>query len=1131
MAATAAASAAPAPVAAAAAAVTIKAIDASAVHRIQSGQVIVNLCSVAKELVENSLDAGATSIEVRFKNQGLDAIEVQDNGSGIAPQNYANLALKHYTSKLATYDDLDTLQTFGFRGEALSSLCALSRFSVTTCLAADVPKGTRLDFETSGRLGPTSVVAAQKGTTVSVEGLFWNLPVRRRELERNIKREWAKVIGLLNQYACVQTGVKFTVSQQPSKGKKVVLFSTKGNAATRDNIINVFGAKTMGALLALDMTLEMTATKRTTTTVGGASPTHDVHVSGYVSRPAHGQGRQTPDRQMFYVNGRPCKLPQFAQLFGEVYRSYNSGQSPFIFADIQLDTHLYDVNVSPDKQTILLHDQGRMLDTLRESLIELFEKQDITVPIGQLSSQKLTAFKKAAAPPSAPSSAAATASAKNAPVSSPVEGKESDDEEAGEVRLPQVLAATPTGAADRSDHNTNASSAVNDGTGEPEATQITEDISTALPTPKQNQSREDASNIVVYPGPRKRLSDEIATVTVGGTTASMPVLSSAGAKRPKTTAFGSSARDSRPMSTSAAAKGPKAKRTKAPLPSFGGRLTQMFSAARRPSQEDEEEAVEVMDDGDEEDDDDEEFIGEDDGTERSSEVENVDEEMDDRPGAEVDDDADEDLNQEMLSDDGGDKAPLGAENDDDDDHLSNPLPTENTTMKPKSPDEQHQMDDVEDIVRDAGRAPEEVEVEDDEEADEENDDGDGTDPVLQNGRSSTTTEARGYTDDEKRSRVFLKPGGSKKRHETLQLVHVLKVNEAMVRKQALSWHTSCSQNEGNGGDKPRSAASDGSDDARTDTSGGLDDTEAVAEAKLALTIIKSDFAKMRVIGQFNLGFILAVREATRVGGEDVDDDVDDADGADGADGESGARQSAAPKLDDELFIIDQHASDEKYNFERLQASTVVQSQRLVQPKRLELTAVEEEIVLEHLPALAANGFVVDAVLDGSEPVGRRCRLRTLPLSRETTFDLTDLEELIALLGDHGDSHDHGHDHDHGGGVPGSQLTAVPRPAKVRKMFAMRACRSSIMIGKALSRRQMASVLSHMGEMDKPWNCPHGRPTMRHLCSLGAAWEKSGCSWGGGGPDVDDNLERGDNQSIHNTEWGRFLRKRRRVAKT
>ncbi len=86
---------------------------------------------------------------------------------------------------------------------------------------------------------------------------------------------------------------------------------------------------------------------------------------GHVSRPAHGEGRQTPDRQMFYVNGRPCGLPQFAKVFNEVYRSYNASQSPFIFADVRLDTHLYDVNVSPDKRSILLHDQGRMLDNLR----------------------------------------------------------------------------------------------------------------------------------------------------------------------------------------------------------------------------------------------------------------------------------------------------------------------------------------------------------------------------------------------------------------------------------------------------------------------------------------------------------------------------------------------------------------------------------------------------------------------------------------------------------------------------------------------------------------------------------------------------------------------------------------------
>jgi DNA mismatch repair protein PMS2 len=224
-----------------------------------------------------------------------------------------------------------------------------------------------------------------------------------------------------------------------------------------------------------------------------------------------------------------------------------------------------------------------------------------------------------------------------------------------------------------------------------------------------------------------------------------------------------------------------------------------------------------------------------------------------------------------------------------------------------------------------------------------------------------------------------------------------------------------------------------------------------AEAKLSLRISKSDFGKMKIIGQFNLGFIIAVRGR-----------------------EEGLDDGAVSSQDDELFIIDQHASDEKYNFERLQAKTVVQSQRLVRPKTLELTAMEEEVVMENLSALETNGFNVKIDDSGEQPVGSRCQLMSLPLSRETTFSLADLEELIFLLSEN----------------PASNATTVPRPSKVRKMFAMRACRSSIMIGKALSHKQMQNVVTHMGEMEKPWNCPHGRPTMRHLCGLGV-WDEKG----------------------------------------
>lgn len=321
---------------------------------------------------------------------------------------------------------------------------------------------------------------------------------------------------------------------------------------------------------------------------------------------------------------------------------------------------------------------------------------------------------------------------------------------------------------------------------------------------------------------------------------------------------------------------------------------------------------------------------------------------------------------------------------------------------------------------------------------------------------------------QKRTQSFIK-GSAKKKDATYPLQQTVRINEGRIRS-ALANHEGClraslSQSGSTGPSANRLDASD-------------------AEEKLSLKISKSDFEKMKIVGQFNLGFIIAVRPAERVVGSGT--------------------TTTTTATDDELFIIDQHATDEKYNFERLQASTVVQSQRLVQPKTLELTALEEEIIKENLPALEANGFAVAVDDSGDRPVGSRCQLLSLPLSRETTFSLADLEELISLLADHqsstpsangnGDGNSDGGDG--GGGGKAAAMAVIPRPSKVRKMFAMRACRSSVMIGKPLPARQMERLVRHMGELDKPWNCPHGRPTMRHLCGL-SAWDEAGWAEGDG----------------------------------
>lgn len=329
--------------------------------------------------------------------------------------------------------------------------------------------------------------------------------------------------------------------------------------------------------------------------------------------------------------------------------------------------------------------------------------------------------------------------------------------------------------------------------------------------------------------------------------------------------------------------------------------------------------------------------------------------------------------------------------------------------------------------------------------------------------------ARPSENNVERAYQILEKGGRK--DATAQLMQIVQTSDYQINRQMQSLEKCTSRS---------SEADDLIEPA-------VPSDEESAEKRLSLTISKEDFSKMHIVGQFNLGFILTTRQGVT----------------------NGLSLSSAS---DEVFIIDQHASDEKYNFERLQSSTVVQNQRLVRPHTLDLTAIEEEIILENNETLLKNGFVVSVDTSGDESVGQRCKLLSLPMSREVTFDTTDLEELITLLADS----------PHLSSATTLSLekthSNVPRPSKVRRMFAMRACRSSVMIGKSLNKRQMQRLVGHMGEIDKPWNCPHGRPTMRHVLSLGS-WEgwREGQGLIGMGEEYDEAVP----------DWRRFLDRRRR----
>lgn len=186
-----------------------------------------------------------------------------------------------------------------------------------------------------------------------------------------------------------------------SDRKKTLAFMTNNNPNTKENIANVFGAKTLLGLIPLDVRFELEPSNRPAATQspripdeGEAEISRAVRIVGHISRPVVGEGRQTPDRQMFFVNSRPCNLPQVAKAINEVYKSYNITQSPFVFADLQIDTNAYDVNVSPDKRTIMLHDQANLLEGLKEKLAEMFEGHEQRVPQSQMVGRTaVTAFR------------------------------------------------------------------------------------------------------------------------------------------------------------------------------------------------------------------------------------------------------------------------------------------------------------------------------------------------------------------------------------------------------------------------------------------------------------------------------------------------------------------------------------------------------------------------------------------------------------------------------------------------------------------------------------------------------------------------------------------------------------------
>ena len=338
----------------------IHVLDSRTIDRIAAGEVVERPASVVKELVENAIDAGSTAITVEAKEGGIEFVRVTDNGCGIEREQLPTAFLRHATSKIEDADDLNHIASLGFRGEALSSIAAVSRVEIITKRKENLT-GTRMVLE-GAKEQSVDEIGAPDGTTFLMRNLFFNTPVRRKFLKQPAT-EGSYITDLMEHLALSRPDIsfKFVLGNQTR-------FHTSGNGDLREVIYRIYGREIATQLVPIQI------------------EENGIKVEGYLGKPV--LVRSNRNFEIYFINGRFIRSGVIAKAIEEGYKQYlMQHKFPLCVLHITMDTETVDVNVHPSKMDVRFSDGMAFARMLSEKIAATLRNREM-IPDASLEDEK-----------------------------------------------------------------------------------------------------------------------------------------------------------------------------------------------------------------------------------------------------------------------------------------------------------------------------------------------------------------------------------------------------------------------------------------------------------------------------------------------------------------------------------------------------------------------------------------------------------------------------------------------------------------------------------------------------------------------------------------------------------------------